>query len=225
MSELTVACVLRTEHGDHEAKRAGEAPYDASYVRRLRRQVAEHLSLDYTFCCLTDLRQHFARTRTVWLEHDWPGWWAKIELFRPGLFRGRVLYLDLDTSVVGSLDGVAGYKGSFGMLEDFYRPGQGASGVMAWAPSPRTERIYTEFAQMAEGAMQSHRGDQNWISGSVEWADLRSLYPGQIVSRWEHCADGVPEESRIVAWHGEPKPAEIGWELEGSRGHWRERVA
>ena len=37
----------------------------------------------------------------------YPGWWAKINLFAPGMFDGPVLYFDLDTMPVGTLDGLA----------------------------------------------------------------------------------------------------------------------
>nr|WP_145924153.1 hypothetical protein [Halomonas elongata] len=35
------------------------------------------------------------------LAHGWPGWWSKLELFRP--HGGDLLYLDLDTVVRGDL--------------------------------------------------------------------------------------------------------------------------
>lgn len=220
---LTVACVLRTEGRDPGAKKTGRAAYDVDYVYRLAEGVDRHLSVPHRFVCITEW--HIAGIETRLLEHDWPGWWAKLELFRPGLFRGRVLYLDLDTSVVGSLDEIASYAGPFAMIDDWVHDWLGASGVMAWEPGEHTESIYTEFCRMAEGAMRSHRGDQNWISGAVEWEPLRELYPGQIVSRWVECEGGVPPDARIVCWHGTPKPASIGWELSGSREHWRERIA
>lgn len=225
MSEqLTVACVLRTEGGDYPgAKKTGEDAYDATYVWRLKQQVKRHLSLDHQFVCLTET--HIAGVTCRLLAHDWPGWWAKLELFRPDLFTGRVLYLDLDTSVVGPIDGLATYSGRFGMLADWHHHQLGASGVMAWEAGPEvSRRVYEPFTRNPAGAMASHRGDQNWISGSIDWDDLRGLYPGQIVSRWEECADGVPDGARLVCWHGTPRPAEIDWSLDGSREQWREEV-
>lgn len=222
---LTVACVLNTRREDrYDAKKPGISPYDTDYVYRLQEGVDRHLSLPHRFVCLTEW--HISGVECRLLRHDWPGWWAKLELFRPDLFRGRVLYLDLDTSVVGSLDDIASYDGPFAMIDDWIWPDRGASGVMAWEPSDHmTNAIYGTFCRMAEGAMRSHRGDQNWIHGSVEWEPLRQLYPGQIVSRWEECADGVPEGARIVCWHGTPLPSAVGWKLRGSRNYWREQVA
>lgn len=218
---LTVACVLRTEGGEYDAKNTGEREYDATYVWRLQQRVKKHLSLDHRFVCLTEW--HIAGVSCRLLERDWPGWWAKVELFRPGLFDGRVLYFDLDTDIVGPLDDIASYDGRFGMLQDWLSPSLGASGVMAWeAGEYATGRIYDNFCTNPEGAMASHRGDQNWISGSVEWDDLRARYPGQIVSRWEECRDRVPEGARVVCWHGSPKPGEVDWTPTGGRKQaWR----
>lgn len=219
---LTVACVLRTEGGSYPgAKQTGEDTYDAEYVARLQRVVQEHLDRPHRFVCLSDTEVPCER---IPLEHDWPGWWSKIELHRPENFDGRVLYLDLDTSVVGSLEEIASYDGSFGMINDWIHDWHGASGVMAWEHTERTcDLIYGEFLRSTpEGAMASHRGHQSWVNGSVEWDPLREMYPGQIVSRWLECEAGVPENARIVCWHGTPRPRDCGWELTGGREEWRE---
>lgn len=192
---MTVACVLRSG-----------GRYDARWVRRLRDGVAEHLSLPHRFVCLSDTEVE--GVDTVPLVEDWPGWWAKIELFRPDVFSGRVLFFDLDTEIVGSLDDLAGYDGPFAMLEDPLRDGGRCSGVMAWEAG-RGRDIWSQFTP---GAMASHRGDQDWIAGSVDRVDLLPrLYPGQMVSWRHHCGDGVPDGARVVYFHGEPKQDTLGW--------------
>ncbi len=56
------------------------------------------------------------------LHHMYPGWWSKIELFRPDLARlGDILYFDLDTVVVGDLADIAQVR-TLTLLQDFYRP-------------------------------------------------------------------------------------------------------
>jgi hypothetical protein len=94
---LSVACVLKSG-----------GIYDHFHVKRLQMHVARHLRIPYRFVCLTDVKiDEF--TETVPLIHGWPGWWAKIELFRPDALSGRVLYLDLDVSVVGDLAPLADF--------------------------------------------------------------------------------------------------------------------
>ena len=81
-----VACVLRSG-----------GPYDASYVARLRDGVERHLP-SARFVCLSDVEVPCER---IPLATSWPRNWAKIELFTPGLWDGPVLFIDLDTDVVG----------------------------------------------------------------------------------------------------------------------------
>lgn len=209
---LTVACVLRSG-----------GPYTPAYVQRIRRRVCEHLTAPHNFVCLTDLPVN--GVDTVPLAHKWPGYWSKIELFRPGLFTGRVLYFDLDTDIVGSLDDLARFDGRFAMVHDWTED-IGASPVMAWdADRLNVADVYEPFARNPTGAMASARGDQDWISNSLPWKSLRGLYPGQIVSRWLECVEEVPEGARVVCWHGTPRPHEIDWAPTGSVEHWKAEVA
>jgi len=211
---LTVACVLRS---------GGE--YEPWHVRALRDGVAEHLPDAHRFICVTDTDVGDIEARP--LRHDWPGWWSKVELWHPDNFTGRVLYFDLDTAIVGDLSDLASYDGPFAMMNDLGHPPGGtgdqkwgASGVMAWAATPRLSRdIYETFTRMSESAMagRERAGDQHWIAGSVSeaWDDLRKLYPGQIQS-WKFTAgrnQPLPPQTRVLCWHGTPKPwnPEVGW--------------
>ena len=116
---LTVACVLKSG-----------GTYTPEWVGRLRAGVKRHLPREHMFVCLSDVDVPSMR---IPLEHDWPGWWSKMELFR---LPGPILYFDLDTAIVGSLSDIADYiaeaKAPFTMLRDFYAPSHRGSGVMAW---------------------------------------------------------------------------------------------
>ena len=56
---------------------------------------------------------------TIPLQHDWPGWFAKFELFRPDI-EGDLLYFDIDTVITGDLKQLE--VGQTTMLSDFYHP-------------------------------------------------------------------------------------------------------
>lgn len=139
------------------------------------------------------------------------GWWNKIALFKPGMFpRGdRVAYFDLDTVIVGEITDILEYEGPFAMLSDFYYPGKGASGVMAWTVSEETEAIWNNW----EGAGRPQydpRGDQGWISHMMPDADrLQNLFPGQIVSYKKDCKHGIPDGASVVCFHGLPRPHSV----------------
>lgn len=213
MPGLTIACVLRSG-GD----------YRPEWVHALKRGLSRHMSLPYrspmhelepgtwTFRCLSDvdLGRH-----SIPLIHDWPGWWAKVELFRPELFDGLVLYLDLDTLVVDDLSQLAEYAGSLAVLSDFYQPRIMASGAMLFRPGHHTEAIYNRFRSDPEGVMASHRSrSDHWYATVMESPDrLQDVFPGSFVSFKAHARHGAPEGARAVCFHGKPRPNDpaAGW--------------
>lgn len=200
---LTVACVLRSG-----------GIYDASWVARLRDGVARHLRMEHRFVCLSDVDVPCER---IPLEHDWPSWWAKIELFK---LPGPVLYFDLDTAIVGDLTDIAKAAQShqFCILRDFYRGGDGfGSGVMAWC-SDDASFVYDKFIVSPALFMVMCRdgGDQRYLefvfdrSKAARWQDVT---PRQFVSFKVHCqaAKSVPNGARVVCFHGQPKTLELSW--------------
>lgn len=208
---ITVACVLRSG-GD----------YGPSWVYALRRGLNRHHP-EHRFVCLTDVQGVTPMWRAP-LEHHWPGWWSKLELFRPGLFEEgeRVLYLDLDTLVLGSLEELASYRGEFAMIRGFYRKTQLQSGVMAFTPGEVTQALWDRWMRSPQRGMRQKRGDGEWIAENAPRADvLPDLYPGAIRSFKVHHRDQPPDPDQGVALlcgHGHPRFSDpvAGW----AHRHW-----
>lgn len=183
---LTIACVLKSG-----------GIYDPSWVARLQTGVAKHLPVAHRFVCLSDIDVSCERIR---LEHGWPGWWSKIELFRPGLFDGRALFFDLDVLPVGDLTPLTTGRG-FLIAKDWWLPGLNSS-VMAFDAGD-TE-LFDEFSP---AVMRRLRGDQDWITERRPHA--KTYDPGLVVSYKAHCGKGLPDNARVIVCHGKPKPPEI----------------
>lgn len=197
---LTAACVLKS----------GGA-YDATWVDRLKAGVARHLT-GHRFVCLSDVDVPCER---IPLKHGWPGWWSKLEMFR---LEGPVLYLDLDTAIVGGLSDIASQatKPEFTALRDFYSEAWVASGLMAWNIGLR--HLYETFAVDPDKFVSKYhtRGDQAFImdhaKNIVRWQDR---LPGQVVSYKAHVRTrqnaresgngDIPSDARVVCLHGIPK--------------------
>lgn len=93
---INIVCVLR---------QGGKVGYDATWVDKLQRGVQRNLSIPHRFVCLSDVDVLCERIPLENVSNNKePGWWAKLQLFRPGLFDGPVLYFDLDTVITGNLD-------------------------------------------------------------------------------------------------------------------------
>ena len=179
---LTVACVLSEGPGN----------YSKEHVQRLQEQVARHLHQPYNFICLDD--------------SSFPGFWAKISLFEPGRFSGRVLYFDLDVTIRGQLDDLASIHSPslFTTTKDFIRMGFNSS-VMTWTAGA-ADHIFTEFDY--ERDTQKFKGDQSWIFHKMPGA---SKFPRAWVQSFKVACmrGGFEPDLRVIAFHGFPRP----WEL------------
>lgn len=253
---LTVACVLRSGSGDYDHlsydRHEPKAPPASTYVRALEAGVHDYLEVEHRIVCLTD-RPEWCRwpgsyVEPIALEHDWPGWWSKMELFR---LPGPLLYLDLDTVIVGDITPLANalQNGLFGrdqvgfkrdglmMIRDF-NSGLPQSGLLGWGNSMRL--LYDEFVEDARGAAWtpgkvgpsmrangiSWRGDGEWLRshGSLAMGGIRlaqDVMPG-IVSykRDVRAYERLSDESRIVCFHGRPRPHEVNPQPAWLREYW-----
>ena len=168
----------------------------AEYVSRLVEGVESHLTIPHRF-------RIFESTEA--------SWWAKLEMFRPDAFPAgeRVLYLDLDSIVTGSLDDIATYAGPFACLRDFYRPWGLGSGVMLWEHGTCND-LWSEWD--AKGRPKLKGGDQAWVEVMrPDAVRLQDQFPGQFASWKRDCVTGIPAGTRVVCFHGKPRPHEVGW--------------
>lgn len=209
--KLTVACVW------------WGTLYPQQYVVNLRNMVARHLTVPYEFVCITDrddVPEGVTRIPTPVPNEvcqgknsygDGKGWWAKIGLFKPGLFSGRVMYFDLDVVICNSLNKLACIQEPFCMIENF-GPNKGHaahnSSVMVWTSSTKTEEIYTKFSP---DVTKELHGDQCFI-WRVMQDDIYNYPKNWVVSykyekhpRWRN----ADKDTSIVVFHGKPKPSDI----------------
>jgi hypothetical protein len=179
----TVLCVLR------KGKEFG--PIHAQW---LARQVPG-------IVCLSD--QPVEGVQTIPLRTSWPGWWAKMEAFDTGLVRGDVLLMDLDTVVLE----LPAMPDRTTVLQDFYRPQLMGSGFMFLRESDRS-RCWEAFKRdpwrhIKECARWPRHGDQGflqpYIGNAAKWG-------AEVKSYKVHCRAGVPAGTKVVCFHGQPRP-------------------
>jgi len=225
-----VVCVLRDGNG-----------FSAEYVRRLCDSVRINWPGNVRFTCLTSAPVNHPWVEEIPLEHDWPISWCKMELFRPDLVErlGDFLYFDLDTVICGRLDDIAAV-GVHTMLQSFRWKRRLASGMM-FLPAGARPVIWKEWAKNPARWIRVHKwgkangrlpGDQGFIQETwarfgwgdaeapVEWrmhgiARWQAMCPGQVFSYKYHVRPKgmVPAGARVVCFHGDPRPHQLGWEL------------
>ena len=187
--------------------------YKPLHVLALKAQCAKYAP-EASFMCLTDVEVEGVETAP--LLHKWPGWWSKLEIFRPDV-TGDFVYMDLDTVIVGPLDDLARVN-QLAMLRDAYRDGkklkEGLQSSVMVLPEHVRSQIWDEFTVNPQLAMMFNRagGDQRFLErfwlGKA--ARLQDLLPGQFVSWKVNCGQGVPPEARVVFFHGQPRPWAVG---------------
>ena len=203
---LTVACVKWGRK------------YGPEYALKLqsmcRRNVPAH-----EFVCFTDGPVEGVDCRP--LPSDLPSWWSKVGLFRPGMFLGDVLYLDLDVVITGSLEGMGALlaedRSRLWAPDDFGYPltnprkgldptqrrllgGDGTinSSVMMW----NGDACRAVWDRFTPAKMDEVHGDQNWITQAL-WPAI-NLIPRHWATSYKYGGDGV-----IRVFHGDPKPAHV----------------
>lgn len=213
------------------------------YVREdveiLRGMIQTHVTVPYELLLLTDdSPEEIGGTP---LLHDWPGWWSKMEMFRPDI-EGDIFYMDLDTVLVGNIDPLV-QAGETTVLTDFYKPHGMGSGVMYLAEEDR-RRIWEAWIGNPEGIIKTFRGDQDFIGTLLGLTAKRwqNTHPDQVVSykchvrrsrnyakrfpgpaakyrctlrksvlRFEVGTGRLPRKARVVCFHGQPRPRDVGW--------------
>jgi hypothetical protein len=182
----TLLCVLR----------AGK-DFTPAHVQWLARQVPG-------LRCLSD--QPVPGVDTIPLHVDWPSWWAKMAAFDTSLIPGDVLLMDLDTVVLE----LPALPTETTVLSDFYRPRQMGSGFMFLTEADRA-RCWEVFTvdpkrHMRECVTRERWGDQGFLAGHIgnaaRWGD-------EVRSYKVHCRGGVPRGTKVVCFHGRPRPWEV----------------
>lgn len=156
--------------------------------------------------CLSDYE--IDGIKTIRLQHDWQGFWAKMELFRPDI-EGDLFYFDLDTTVYN----LPPAPDQTTVLRDFRKGHLIGSGLMFLKEAERS-RVWNGFIDNPAKAIKANRsglrwGDQGFLMDyyreSQRWQDIAKVY-----SYKYHCLEGVPSDADIVCFHGNPRPWDVG---------------
>lgn len=216
---ITIACVLKLGEWNNANKKV---EYKEAYVRWLHKQIKQYVTIPHKFVCLTDSKK--LEDVAIPLKHNYPGWWSKIELFRPDLALHDVFYLDLDTVIVDNINHIVssvpdcGFRVLRNMSTKKKNTRKIGSGLMRWKGD--YSYLFNNFTpDLIPNYNTSEKwGDQGYIQDSLPSYDFfQEHFVNEVVS-WKVDLNGVDKkpENKIVVFHGLPKPHEVKrkWILE-----------
>jgi len=231
MDGVDCACVI---HGDY---------YSWDYVEKLHAGLKRAFSYPIRLHVFTEEKRSVPGHMVKHVLEPWSGiagprkaWWYKMQIFDPRHFSSRVLYLDLDVVLTGNLDWMLSLSPRyFWTLRDFralWKPNwQGMnSSMMFWDPRA-FPNIWKNFRnENLSRIMKRYAGDQDYLSAALSTNERRFIDDGIAASwRWQVREGGMdmktrtyrrpgagsvlPPDTRMVIFHGQPKPHEVHDEL------------
>jgi len=178
-------------------------------VERLADNVARNMDCPYNFYVLTNYVGDDLGFDTIPLQHNFPGWWSKMELHRPDLPEGRTLYLDLDTHIVGNLQPILDYSGDLVMFKSIFwtvkpqivRRYQAAT-MLFDSGTPVMTEVWDRFISNPNRWMKEYRSDQDVMG---DWIPDQKTFPKAWMMKLGDCLriKALPNECIIVT--GQPR--------------------
>ena len=200
--------------------------YGAEYVNRLYNMVARNTTLPFKFVCFTDntnglLPEIESRPLPEMdLPPDKERGWRKLSLFRKDVgLEGRVLFLDLDTVIVGNIDDYFTIDGKFIFIEH-WRPspkhGIGETGVYRFEAG-ELEFLYDYFMENMQEVKANYRHEQAYVGDVLSKKGLTSFWPRKWMPSFKYncmrpfplnyfCDPILPPDAKMVVFHGNPTP-------------------
>lgn len=233
---IDVACVI---HGQ---------VYSWDYVDRLHNMLSRNLTVPFKLHVYTERHRVVPEPYVKHALIDWSlpsnkkAWWYKMQLFNQDFFQGNLLYLDLDTVIVGNIDWVWQLPTTyFWSVKDFKYLWKSSTYLvnssMMWWNTRMFDHVWQEFQkQDITEVVRHYHGDQDFVDRYIPQADRRCFDTDKVKSwRWQ-CFDGgfdfrtrksrepgrgtyFPPETSVLIFHGQPKPSEIMDPV--VRGHWQ----
>lgn len=219
----------------------GRDYYPVEYVNILYASVCCHTTVPFDFVLYigpqAEHKRHLLNPKINIVQTGLPYWWSGMNFWRvdaPGITTEKLLYLDLDQVIVGSLDDIILYPSNACYMKDYPAracpPGKekDANVAVTLLKKGAHARVWEEYVKA--GAPQwdplniSARAPLRMAAqGLVNDLKLeKDIFPEEWIISYKLWAarENIPADCRIVSFHGRPKPHELAapWVKE----YWRE---
>jgi hypothetical protein len=177
--------------------------YPDYYPERLSRSITNNLTIPHEVYLIE--------------ETDYPGWWGKINVLAE---RGPALWVDMDCVITGSLDDLIPGRTTADIVtaRNWAQSGHGGcqSSVMYWNDASRIVEAYDPNEPTLGNWPPRNDsgclwGDQEFLTllRDTQRIEVEYFDSAHVVSYKYHCRQGVPDDARVVCFHGKPDPHEV----------------
>lgn len=188
------------------------ADFSKEYVLKLKGMVDRHGDGKFDFVCFTDNPELLERyDYCIEFERDHAGWWSLPEKFR---ITGKAMFVGLDTVIVGSLKPFASLinkcpRKTVYMIKALRFPNKSnrlfANGIMLWNGDLRwLFESYNYVEAKTQYPLEQDYTSARLVDGGHDIRVIQSAVSG-IYSYKINCLEGLPEDARIVLFHGKPR--------------------
>ena len=212
--------------------------YSWDYVDRLYSMLSRHISRGIRLHVYTEADRVVP---ALYIKHtldDWKisgpkkSWWYKMQIFNANYHAGPLLYFDLDTVIIGSLDWLVNLPlDYFWTIRDFKYLWKSnnftINSSIMWFNTKQFHSVWEDFSsKKLEKITAVYRGDQDYITEAISVKYRRFFELDRVKSwRWQ-CLDGgynfdrkfhlkpntgtqVTDLASVLIFHGKPKPKDI----------------
>lgn len=212
--------------------------YKPEQYNILYSMVARNLSIPFSFVCLTDDAQGLRPEIQCYpIPHDLPYWWGKVALYKesiPGVSTEKVLFLDTDVVILGSLDEIVNYPSDFAMARDFPQANcpacyeKDVNGSVILLKVGARQEVWNKYVELGMPQMPlSAAGKGCFTLGGQGIINRYRIPVDQFPDSWVRsykdnnmAVNGPGKDCVIAFFHGQPKP----WDVlhhDWVRNNWR----
>ncbi len=190
--------------------------FSADAVNRIRRQLAQYLSIPHDVVCITDNPSGIdSGIRIVPLWDDGAhlgGCWRRLRAFAPDMAEiigPRFAWIDLDSVVVGPMDDILSRSEQIVLYRSNSAAGTPYNGSMLLMDAGARRQVWDRFDPGTSPAVTKEAGltgtDQAWISHVLGPDEAVWDASDGVMHFMRDCVPELPSQSRIVFFPGMQK--------------------
>jgi hypothetical protein len=220
---------------------SGDRMYSLEDVNRLYRGVKRHTTVPFDFVlCAGPEAQKPGRldgleAGVMVINSPYHWCWTGFKALEPGVISGDLLTLGLDVVIVGSLDDLINYPSDMAMMKDYPSRLSNAKNrddincEVMLLRNGKQKLIWDEWVRMGKPEWDDDipPNERIWPMCQQGWINEKKpfpvdMFPENWIASYKLTVKphGLPDDCRIVSFHGDPKPKECMQER-FVREHWR----